>query len=537
MKKITIDILFLLIIVAHIIVQIILLGDFSIDDMALATQLEQTKDSASHQENIQKMKRLIKEANKPLLMDMMYIDPIYPPLFYYTVMPIALFSFDKEYYAIRCGILLFSVLIFFLLYGYFRRKNNPLAGIWAVLFTACSPFFLRYSTATTPHMFMCLCVLFLFVLSEKTDSFRNWGWSLFFGIMSGVCLFAKNEMLIYCCVLYLVSSVPVIAKPTRRQISNLVMSLCLFGNFFVFFFYLYIYSDIIHGALMARLSGGVHSYIAHAGLFSFASFSFYGWALFKRLAGPYITIVLCAAIIVHVIKPHLRKKCNIIFLCVISLIIFTAILAKFPEYISPLIPLIAIICARGISAIRFRVVQSVIVVVVCSLTLNTYADLVVQDSLCARDTTQFEYGKIWDMLEDHITNDASKTIRIQVLGVFEGSDVHRYLELRKFQENYKNFDASSTLIMDYPEDAINALTSVSFCIYVSYSEKNTWPTQEEFSSVRRKLSREYRDFNPFHLEKMEESRNSFNEVARVPVTIHGIPLYAFLYENREQNKM
>ncbi|MFC1809432.1 ArnT family glycosyltransferase [Candidatus Omnitrophota bacterium] len=246
MKRTTVDILFLLLIVIHIIMHIILLGDFSINDLALATNLEDRKDCRAHQANIQNAKQIIEGGNDYSLMEIINVNRDYPPLFHYLMALLASFSFDKEYYVIRCGALLFSVLIFFLLYGYFRRKNDPLTGLWAVLFAACSPFFLRYSSAATPHVFMGLCVLFLFILSEKTDSFRNLKWSLFLGVISGVCLFVKQEMLIYCFVLYCILAIPVVLKPTRQQIGNLVLSLCLFGSFFAFFFYLYIYTNFSH---------------------------------------------------------------------------------------------------------------------------------------------------------------------------------------------------------------------------------------------------------------------------------------------------
>ncbi|MFC1809358.1 ArnT family glycosyltransferase [Candidatus Omnitrophota bacterium] len=532
MRRTTIDILFLLLITAHLIGQLVLLGDFSVDDLALMTRFEDTKDAPAHQQNIQEIKHIIKDGDKHSLIEILTFQRGYPPMFHYIMALIASFSFGEEYYVIRCGVLLFSVLIFFLLYGYFRRKNDHLTGLWAVLITACSPFFLRYSTATTPHMFMGLCVFFLFVLCERTDNFRNRGWSLFFGIMSGVCLFAKHEVLIYCFALYCISAIPVIVKPTKQQIKNLVFSLYLFGNIFIYFAYFYIYdTDISH-----RLAVKEYGRIKNAGLFSLQAFSFCGRMLFKNLMGPYIMGIACVATVIHFIKPQLYRKRNVIFFCVIVLMIFTFVPAKWPEYISPLVVFIALICARAISMIRFRIVRSVLVIVACYLTVSAYAGPLFDNRICTRDITQYEYTKVWDMVEERIVGDVSDIIQIEVLGIYQSKFIHSYLNLRAIQEGY-SVDAGSVSKVAYPLNEINGFPSIPLFIYVSNSEKKTWPIQAELWDQFEGVA-EPKDKNITlqHWQKVVDSKDFFVEVARTQVILESKRVYVFLYENRERLK-
>ncbi|MFC1809433.1 ArnT family glycosyltransferase [Candidatus Omnitrophota bacterium] len=535
MKRITVDILFLLLIVVHIIVHIVLLGDFSIDDISLAAKLEGRKDCRAHQSNIQKAKQIIKGEDDYSLREIINVHREYPPLFHYLMASLALFFPNKEYYVIRCGALLFSVLIFFLLYGYFRRKNDPLIGFWAVLLTACCPFFLMHSTATTPHVFMSLCILFLFVLSERTDNFRNWRWSLFFGIMSGVCLFAKQEMFIYCFALYSILAIPVILKPTKQQIGNLVISLCLFGNFFAYFFYCYIYNQLGH---LFRSTVDYSSYpVGSYPQVPYEVFSYYGKMLFSaELLGIYIGGIACVATVIHFIKPHLRKEQNIIFFCVISLVIFTVIFTKCSEYISPLIPFIAIICARGISVIRFRVVQMAVVIIICCLTVNTYAEAIIERSLCSIDATQFEYGKIWDMVEGHITRDTADPIVIQVCGVKSGT-VIGYILLRSEYKGYRNIwmDRISDLAYSGKEN-IDTFTKIPLFIYITYSEKDSWPTQEELWDKFKQIHLAESNVVSQDWQKVVDSKDLFTEIAREQMILEGEIVHVFLYENRERNK-
>ncbi|MFC1809360.1 ArnT family glycosyltransferase [Candidatus Omnitrophota bacterium] len=539
MKKITIDILFLLLIVAHLIGQLVLLGDFSVDDLGLATILERNKDDNRHQHMIQSIKGMIKYDDDYSLMDIIEIFPYYPPIFHYLMALFASFFFGGGYYAIRCGVLLFSVLIFFLLYGYFRRKGDLLTGLWAVLFAACSPFFLRYSTATTPYIFMCLCVLFLFIISEKTDSFRNLGWSLFFGVMSGMCLFVKNEVLIYCCALYLISAISIIVKPTKRQISNLVMSFCLFGNFLVYFIYLYIYPFF---GEWYRVTLNYTDYRGMQKFFSETPFFLYGKILFTDLAGPYFTGIVAIASIIYFIKPRLRKERNIIFFCVIPLIMFTFIITKNPEYISPLVPFIAILCARGISMIPFRIFQGVIVIVACYLTVSAYAMPLFNNRLCAIDTTQFEFSKIWDMVDNHIVKDTRETVRILIMANKEGhEDIIEYLRLRLLfeRDKYADVHVENMLDRDYSLEWFIRLEAVPFFIYTAYSEENNWPTEEDLWYLLKEehhIVEDDENIMPLCWKKVLDSKDSFNEVARVQATIGGRPLYVFLHENQEQLK-
>ncbi|MFC1809434.1 ArnT family glycosyltransferase [Candidatus Omnitrophota bacterium] len=534
MKRIAIDILFLLLIVTHLIGQVVLLGDFSIDDLALATHLEATKDTMSHQQIIQQMKNIIKKGDEHSLKGILTAQRSYPPLFYYPIAVfLASFSFDKEYYVIRCSVLLFSVLIFLLLYGYFRKKGDPLTGIWAVSLTACCPFFLDYSTATTPHMFVVLCVLFLFILSKKTDNFHQRGWSLFFGFMSGLCLFAKDDVLIYCFVIYLISAIPIIIKPTRQQIRNLVFSLCLFGNFFAYFFYFYIYHDIVKGDLIYQFIRNEPEVIGSAALFSFPSFSFYGRMLYEFLVGPYVIGIICFATIIHFIRPRLYRERNVIFFCIIAIMIFTAIPHKNPEYISPLIPLMAILCARGISAIRFRIIQGVMIVAVCYLTVSAYMPPLLCNSLSARDVTQFEFAKAWDMVEEHIGY-TSKKISVPVLGVSDG--IVFYLSLKSYEKDYNIEPYLLAVSFAYPLEYINNFPKAPFFIYVSYSEKKRWPTQEELWDKFKQIHLADSNVVLQDWQKVVDSKDLFIEVASAQMILDAKKVHVFLYENRERLK-
>ncbi|MFC1809359.1 ArnT family glycosyltransferase [Candidatus Omnitrophota bacterium] len=538
MKKITIDILFLLLIVAHLIGQLVLLGDFSVDDLAFATVLEQTKDTYQHQNMILTIKNIIKYDNDYSLMDIIDVYPLYPPTFHYLMALLVSFFSGGGYYVIRCGVLLFSVLIFFLLYGYFRRKKEPLTGLWAVLFAACSPFFLKYSTATTPYMFMCLCVLFLFIVSEKTDSFRNWGWSLFLGIMSGLCLFVKNEVLMHCCALYLVLAIPVILKPTRRQIGNLVICLCLFGNFLIYFLYLYIYPAFENWYSVTidyTRYGGMQNFFSEFSVLSYSKM------LFTALIGPYFTGIVAVAGIIYFIKPHFRKERNIIFLCVIPIIIFSFIITRSFEYVSPLVPLIAILCARGISMIPFRVFQGVIVIIACYLTVSAYAPPLFNNRLCTIDTTQFEFSKIWDMVDDRIVTGTPETLPILIMGnKAEDESIENYFHLRVLCEGnkYDDIHVENVIGMNYARGLTYSLAKTPIFIYVSYSEEDRWPTQEKLWHLLEDHDIATRGENgiPFYWQEVMGSKDSFNEVARVQATIGGKLVYVFLYENRKRIK-
>ncbi|MFC1809357.1 hypothetical protein ACFL3D_04470, partial [Candidatus Omnitrophota bacterium] len=212
---------------------------------------------------------------------------------------------------------------------------------------------------------------------------------------------------------------------------------------------------------------------------------------------------------------------------------------KAPAYISPQIPFIAIICARGISVIRFRVIQGIVVIVICCFTVNTYAETIIEKSLYSVDMTQLEHGKIWDMLEEYIVTNTLETtpgIDVYILGVRESIGLKGYLSLRKLQEGYRNIWLTQASTLRGPLDAINGFAETPLFIYMSYSEENSWPTETELWNTFNNIK--FRDGNITlqHWKKIVDSKDSFNEVARIQATIRGTRLHVFLYENRERFK-
>lgn len=317
-------------------------------------------------------------------------------------------SIDQISFYPRLFSAIFGILSLPLIYLLGQRLFNSSVGILSVLLLTFSPFHLHYSQEIRMYSLFFLIALSLYIKVSDyftRPSIKNF---IFLTLLSTMLIYTHyfGLFLIFsvACLILWRSASPELAKPSSRLLSSPLLAVAFFSGA-IFFLYLPWLVPFLHHLLLTRLIiPPPTSAVALNKILNLIMLAFFGYtplapfSAFRQInIALLITVsfILALCFFLGILKARREQKnsytlfLSLFALPVVLILLHLLLRGRFYErYFLPLLPFVFIFTARGLLALKHRIIITIAIALICFVFLGANLSYLQAD---IRDTTRQAY--------------------------------------------------------------------------------------------------------------------------------------------------
>ncbi len=524
----------ILYLVLYFFIQCFWLCSWMPEDSTMAMSFEQGKDALTHGSLVAEVLVKVENSGFRDFLSILSSNINYPPL-YHLVIACSYLLLGKNFILAMHGVSIFlAVLVLFVTFLIGSRYSSDKVGFFSCILLSLFPQFYKYVVILTPHMAVVLATSLSLYLLYRSQYFRNLRYSIMFGLVFGLSLYVKHEVLIFIIPALIYVLICAFKRREKYFLRNILLSLTVFSVFFVIFFLIYIVPDF--GGLYHRMRLREHQNIVGKSVFSFSSLMFYIWIFFNIQLHKIIAVFSLFSAMLFFRNKYIKDKLLLLVYIVAPIGIFTFIPAKWPEYAMPILPMVAVIIIGGVFSIRRKKISMVLAI---SLLLFSATTFIQHMKNYPRkflsiygDTYSNNQNKIIEQVYSRIDTSSSETELCYLEGVLGGDPIEVAKLLRFYGE--LNFQCKVYIIplldMSYPMQEIG-MKNMDYVLYRTKSKNLQWPTLGAVKARYGKLAILDPKVGEEWFLEIVNAREYFTEINRFQTVFRDRITYYYLYKN------
>lgn len=320
--------------------------------------------------------RLLKEPSRMTLVDFLEVEPKNRPhLFPMSAWPFFFFggiSYDSACLANS----FFLIIVILATFGIGRSFGNPERGLLAAFIVSFYPFVLKFSRFFWSEIALMACCATALYFLIKTKNFKSTGYSIGLGIVITAGLLTQQRFFFFILtpilltIFFLVfpprKSCPELKKYRGRRLVNLLLCL-LIPTILAVPYYLY-YFQVFFTKFSYGITGGAWEPVK--GTFTPQALFWYLGQI-QKTTSLFFFIIFVTGFISLLIGRN-RKFLLLLLTFVGCYLILTFYPAKDARYISPLLPIAAVITAESIWLLRTKILKAISILLIIIFSILNY---------------------------------------------------------------------------------------------------------------------------------------------------------------------
>jgi 4-amino-4-deoxy-L-arabinose transferase-like glycosyltransferase len=279
---------------------------------------------------------VLRHSPASFLKEFVSFDTYYPPLVPVVGGAFALLSPSPD--VMTWSMLCFIVLLAFSVFAVTRRRFGPEAAVAAAAIALCYPMVVRESHNFMLDVPLTALVVAAFDALDRTESFRNRGAALYFGILCGLGFLIKWMFPVFLLVPLLGSLVGILKKEEASNARRRNLWMALLATALVAGpWYLWNAPSLVLGFWQYGIKQG--AYEGLPGVLTIPGFLFYPQILWENLTPLGVLLLLVGALSVYR-NPKYR---GLIWAVVVPVFVFTLLSNKKDRYVMPVLSFVAIL--------------------------------------------------------------------------------------------------------------------------------------------------------------------------------------------------